>query len=172
MERRAAKWWIVLGLGLLAVLAAARAPRAETLLIVAHRDTPVERLDREELARIFLLKRDRWPDGRPIVPVNREASSHARALFSRHVLGKSVRALNGYWNQMRYRGFMPPVVQESDQAVVAFVSHVAGAVGYVREGAVRLPAEVRVLARIDVGDDGTALHRDSAGMQWRGVRGR
>lgn len=137
--------------------ALSRPGRAEELWIIAHRSVPVDRIDREELARIFLLKKMRWPDGRPIVPVNREAESRARQLFTRIVLGRSVRALISYWNQMQFRGHMPPVVQESDAAVLGFVAHVPGAIGYVRarEGT-RLPPEVRVVGRIPVPDQDTS----------------
>ncbi|RMF13570.1 MAG: hypothetical protein D6757_07830 [Alphaproteobacteria bacterium] len=145
-------WFPVLGLALLLSCAWPGAPVAAELLIVAHRSTPVTRLDPHELARIFLLKKTRWPDGRPIVPVNRQADSRTRQWFSRRVLGSSVRALTGYWNRMQFRGRMPPVVQESDRAVLGFVSHVPGAIGYVLGERHDLPPEVRVVARIPIED--------------------
>ncbi len=139
------------------------ASRAAELWIVAHPSVPVERIDRDELARIFLLKKTRWPDGRPIVPVNREAESAARQWFTRVVLGRSMRALITYWNQMQFRGHMPPVVQESDAAVLGFVAHVPGAIGYVLARGGPLPAQVRVIGHITIPDgDAPARERRSS----------
>jgi len=144
---------------LLAVLCAVpRAVPAGELWIVAHRSVPVARIDRDELARIFLLKKTRWPDGRPIVPVNRQAESKTRQWFTRVVLGRSMRALISYWNQMQFRGHMPPVVQESDAAVLGFVAHVPGAIGYVLAREEALPPQVRVIGHILIPDD-DAQHR-------------
>lgn len=47
---------------------------------------------------------------------------------------------------MHFKGKLPPVVQESDQAVLAFVQKVPGAVGYVNAGVA--PKNVKVLARV------------------------
>ncbi len=152
---------------LLAVLCACpRAGRAAELWIVAHRSVPVDRIDREELARIFLLKKTRWPDGRPIVPVNREAESQARRWFTRVVLGRSMRALIGYWNQMQFRGHMPPVVQESDAAVLGFVAHVPGAIGYVSARAGAWPPQVRVIGRIPVPEGDAPGRRRRSSLLW------
>ncbi|NVJ69965.1 MAG: hypothetical protein HWE08_06405 [Alphaproteobacteria bacterium] len=118
----------------------------ERLLIIANPAVPVAEMDVNELNRIFMLKRQVWPDGSPVVPVNREASSEERKRFSEKVLGRSMRSLAKYWNQMQFKGFMPPVVQESDEAVTAFVRHVEGAIGYVV--AEHPPEGVQVLGEI------------------------
>ena len=147
-----------------------RATRAGELLIVAHPSVPVDRIEQDELARIFLLKKTRWPDGRPIVPVNREAESRARQWFTRIVLGRSMRALIGYWNQMQFRGHMPPVVQESDAAVLGFVAHVPGAIGYVLARDEPLPPQVRVIGRIPIPDDDAAGHARRSSLLLPGKR--
>jgi len=66
-----------------------------------------------------------------IVPVNRETGSNARTAFSTRILRQPQSALNTYWDRMHFKGMTPPLVQESDKAVLAFVQKVPGAIGYV-----------------------------------------
>ncbi len=101
------------------------------VLIVAHPSLAASTLTAEELTRIYLLRQSLWPDGAPIVPINREASSPVRSLFTTEVLKQTADTLATHWQQMHFKGKNPPLVQESDQAVLAFVQKVPGAVGYV-----------------------------------------
>lgn len=133
----------VLAMLLLSLSGVARAD--EILLIIAHPDVPVTTLSRPEINRIFLLKTRAWEDGSLIIPVNREAVSEERIRFSNDVVGRSLRSLSNYWNQMQYRGYMPPVIQESDASMIAFVRNVPGAIGYVYTD--KIPPGIKILAR-------------------------
>lgn len=120
---------------LCSVLSAPWAFAAEDdILIVANPRAAVTAVDLEALNAIYLLRVTHWSDGQPIVPINREANSSVRAAFSRHVFNQPPEALVQYWNQMHFMGRLPPIVMESDQAVVAFVRRVDGAIGYVAAG--------------------------------------
>lgn len=119
---------------------------AEELLVIANPGVEVSSLSLEELAAIYLLKVTTWQAGGNIVPVNREAASGTRAVFSEAVLRQPPNALSAYWNQMHFKGKVPPLIQESDQAVLAFVQKVPGAVGYI--SASHAPQNVKVLARV------------------------
>jgi ABC-type phosphate transport system substrate-binding protein len=122
--------------------------RAEGLLIIANTavalPTPVPL---SEIAAIYLLRLTTWPDGSHIVPVNREATSALRAEFTSRVLQEDNADLATYWNEMHYMGKMPPVVQESRQAMIAFVRNVPGAIGYI-SGSRPPPPDVKVLAYV------------------------
>lgn len=120
--------------------------QAEGLLIVAHPQVPVSSISAEELASIYMIQKTAWPNGLPVVPVNREASSSVRAHFSETVLEHSPRELADYWNRLRFQGKLPPLVQTSDQAVLGFVRNVPGAIGYIAAGPT--PSGVKVLARM------------------------
>lgn len=120
--------------------------RAEDLLVIGHPGLPFASVSNEELASIYLIKKLQWPGGMQIVPVNREASSPVRTRFSELVLRQAPNALAAYWNQMHFKGKLPPLVQESDAAVLAFVQKVPGAIGYI--GAGSAPVNVKVLARV------------------------
>ena len=73
-------------------------------------------------------------------------SSGARTAFSDAVLRQPANTLNAYWNQMHFKGKSPPLVQESDLAVLAFVQKVPGAIGYISAGVA--PQNVKVLAKL------------------------
>lgn len=101
------------------------------VLIVAHPSLNIASLTAEDLSRIYLLRQSLWPDGAPVIPLNREASSAVRNLFTTEVLKQTANALATHWQQMHFKGKNPPLVQESDLAVLAFVQKVPGAIGYV-----------------------------------------
>jgi ABC-type phosphate transport system substrate-binding protein len=119
---------------------------ADDLLVIAHPDVAISSLTPAQLSSIYLLKVISWQGGENIVPVNREASSAARKNFSDAVLHQPPHALDAYWNQMHFKGKVPPMVQESDQAVLAFVQKVPGAIGYVSASVA--PKNVKILAKV------------------------
>src|SRR5512135_1697489 len=59
--------------------------QAEGLLVVANPQVPVNSISTEDLAAIYLIQKTAWGNGLPVVPVNREAESEARELFSQEV---------------------------------------------------------------------------------------
>jgi ABC-type phosphate transport system substrate-binding protein len=134
-------------LPVLIAFALAGAVHAEELFIIANPAVePPERFGLQEVEAIYLLRQTVWPDGTHIVPVNREATSDIRAEFTVRVLNQDNTSLARYWNEMHFQGKLPPVVQESERAMLAFIRKVPGAIGYV--GGSIPPADVRVLARV------------------------
>jgi ABC-type phosphate transport system substrate-binding protein len=119
---------------------------ADEILIIGSPSITVNALDPNQIAAIYLLRITNWPDGTHIVPVNREAVSAIRAEFTSRVLRQDNASLATYWNEMHFMGKMPPIVQQSEQAMLAFVRRVPGAIGYV--SAATVPTGVKVLARI------------------------
>ncbi len=120
---------------------------AQGLFVIANAsvDAPSP-LGRGAIAAIYLLRITAWPDGTHIVPVNREATSAARAVFTADVLGEDNASLAAYWSEMHFKGKEPPVVQESEAAMLAFVRNVPGAIGYVSDAT--RPKGVKVLAHV------------------------
>jgi ABC-type phosphate transport system substrate-binding protein len=104
---------------------------AADFVIIANSDVPVSTISQNDLSDIYLLRTHVWDNGSRIVPINRESGSITRNQFSTHILRQRQEALSNYWDKMRYKGLTPPLIQESDQAVVAFVQNVPGAIGYV-----------------------------------------
>jgi hypothetical protein len=109
--------------------AAAEAPPFRVLI---HPDNPQASAARDFVADAFLRKTTDWPDGHGIRPVDLQASSATRSRFSESVLKRSVAAVKHYWQQIIFSGRgVPPPELESDAAVIAYVLHNRGSIGYV-----------------------------------------
>jgi ABC-type phosphate transport system substrate-binding protein len=120
--------------------------QAEELLVIASPMVPDNTITAEQLAEIYSLKKTFWENASPVVAVNREASSAEREKFSVAVFNLSPQALAEYWNRLRFQGKLPPLVQTSNQAVLAFVRTVPGSIGYITAG--YMPTGVKVLLRL------------------------
>jgi ABC-type phosphate transport system substrate-binding protein len=127
---RAAFVTLLLALIPLATSASAAEPPAYRLIV--HPKNPATSLDRIFLQDAFLKKQTRWPTGESIRPVDQSTSSGARKAFTRDVLGRSVSAVQAYWQQKIFSGRdVPPLEVYADDRVVAYVLAHDGAVGYV-----------------------------------------
>lgn len=127
-------------------LALAQFALADGLLVIANAKVPEAQISLEDLLNIYRIRKVAWSNELPIVPVNREASSRERQQFSETVFNRSTMELADYWNRLRFQGKIPPVVQNSDQSVVAFVRNIPGAVGYINDTSDH--AGVKVLMRL------------------------
>lgn len=119
---------------------------AAGLLVIASPQVPVEKISIKQLADIYALKKTQWSNAMPIVPVNREASSEARDIFSAAVFDLPAEDLVELWNKLRFEGKHPPLTQISDHAVLGFVRSVPGAIGYISDS--EPPSGVKVLLRL------------------------
>ncbi len=135
------RFWLLI-LGILITLPV----RAAGLVVIASPDVPVDKISVSEMAAIYTLRKTVWGNNAPVVPVNREANSALREKFSEAVFNLSPQELAEYWNQLRFKGKQPPLVQTSDQAVLGFVRSVPGAIGYV-DGSQAMTG-VKVLLRL------------------------
>lgn len=91
-------------------------------------------LTKNEVRAIYLKQKRFWDDGQPIIPINLEAGSEARELFSERVLGQDSLHLAAYWNQRYFEhGGFPPPTLGSQQAVIRFVAGNENAIGYVTQ---------------------------------------
>ncbi len=116
------------------------------LLVIASPQLPDTTVSAGQLADIYMLKKNFWPDKTQVVPVNREASSEVREKFAEAIFNLSPQELAEYWNRLRFQGKLPPLVQTSDEAVLGFVRNVPGAIGYINAN--QAPAGVKVLLRL------------------------
>jgi ABC-type phosphate transport system substrate-binding protein len=116
-------------------LGAALPAAAADFKVVVHPDNPLGELTTTELSRLFLKKTLRWPEGRPVQPVE-PGTPRLRERFAQAVHGKSLDAVKAYWNQLIFSGRdVPPLEKADDAGVLAYVRANPGAVGYVSPGA-------------------------------------
>jgi ABC-type phosphate transport system substrate-binding protein len=120
--------------------------QAGGLLIIASPQVSDTAISVKQLADIYTLKKTFWAGNIQMVPVNREASSVEREVFSGAVFNLSPQELGEFWNQLAFQGKLPPLIQTSDQAVLGFVRSVPGAIGYIN--AKQQPDGVKVLLRL------------------------
>jgi ABC-type phosphate transport system substrate-binding protein len=123
---------LILAACLPCLVAPARLAAAEVAIKLIAHPTRVAELTEGEVRAIYLKQKLFWNDGRPIVPINREAGSAAREAFSRRIFGQDSRRLATYWNQRYFEaGEFPPATLASEEAVLRFVAGNENAIGYV-----------------------------------------
>jgi len=129
MRRKLLAWsLVVLGLGL------APAVRAENagMRVIVNAANPIVSLPRAEVARLFLGKSDKWPDGSPASPVDLSGKTATRRMFSVEVLRKELEAVESVWQQLIFTGkAIPPPSKPTEIEAIAFVRQNPGAIAYV-----------------------------------------
>jgi len=103
--------------------------------VVVNPSNPVSSMSREAVARIFLKKTTKFPDGRSASPVDLPVSSSTRESFSKDVHGKSSSAVDAYWQQLIFSGRDIPPAQKSESGAAEFVRSNENGIGYVSAGA-------------------------------------
>jgi TonB family protein len=100
--------------------------------VIVHPGNEITELSGEELCKIFLKTRVQWSDGKRIEPVDLNASSPTRKVFSTDVHGRSSSAIQAHWQKQVFSGLqVPPLEVGDDSAVIAYVSTHPAAIGYV-----------------------------------------
>jgi len=101
--------WLALSLG-------AAAARADVVIVVSSK-SPVTKLNKDQVADIFLGKSRRFPDGSQATPLDQPESSSVRDSFYSTVVGKSPSQLKAYWSKIIFtgRGQPPRTVLNSSQ---------------------------------------------------------
>ncbi len=121
--------YFLLSLGLLVIPMVFAKDKSLTLVA----NTPVSistPLSIESIKKIYLLKQLNWSNKTPIIVINRKSTSSARKIFE-HKLGLSSTKYALYLKKMHYKGMSLPIIQESKQAVLAFVEKVPGSIAYI-----------------------------------------
>ncbi len=115
---------------------------ADRLAIIANQNFPVKKLQKWQIKQIY-LKRIRYIENIPIIPINYKAGDSFRLIFEKNLLNMSSIKLRRYWMKEHYLGKRPPIVQSSVRSAIIFVKKVDGAVAYIPYS--KVTKEVRVL---------------------------
>jgi hypothetical protein len=116
--------------------ARADSPASTTYRMIVHPSNPTREVDRNFVGQAFLKKVIHWPSGVPIQPIDLDQRSPVRRRWSDEMLNRSVEAVKSYWQQMIFSGrTLPPPEVTTDEQVIDFVLHRAGAIGYVSAAA-------------------------------------
>ncbi len=78
---------------------------AEVAVIVSPENTNTyTSIDRDWVARIYLAKVTRFPDGTVAKPINLKQGHYLRETFNRDFLSKTESQLSRYWSRLRFSG--------------------------------------------------------------------
>ena len=77
---------------------------SETVVVIASASSPVSKLDKEQVANLFLGKSSSYPDGSAAVPIEQTDGSTAHEEFHKNVTEKSASQLKSYWSKMIFSG--------------------------------------------------------------------
>ena len=132
LMQRASRSLLGCVLALVILSGAAPIPDSRIYVVIVNTANSTSSLTDAEIAKLFLKRKLRWKDGRPVVPVDQRADSPIRVSFSIDILRKKPSAVDNYWQQQIFSAReVPPVEKSSDQAVIAFVQENRDAIGYV-----------------------------------------
>jgi ABC-type phosphate transport system substrate-binding protein len=119
---------IALSLSLVSVEAA-----ADVVAVVAA-NNPVSTLTKIQIEDIFLGKMTRFPNGRPVLPVDQVENSAARDAFYLNFADKSPALIKAFWSKIIFtgRGQPPPEVL-NDVEVKKYIAKHPDAIGYIEQ---------------------------------------
>ena len=133
----------------LALAAPSPAQSGDGFKIVVHRSNRVGELSRQQVSRLFLKKNTLWGDGQTAEPVDLAPDNAIRKRFSESLHGKSVAAIQAYWQRMIFSGrATPPPAMDSERDLLDYVATHPYAIGYVSTGT-PLSSDVRTVQLTD-----------------------
>ncbi|MFQ5600069.1 MAG: hypothetical protein ACE5G2_05905 [Candidatus Krumholzibacteriia bacterium] len=128
------------------------ADRPVRIAVVVNKSNPTNSLGMAEVRRIFLRKKQKWPDGSAIAVFERATENPVREQFSQLVLGKTPSQLRGYWLNMKLtRGLRAPRVCRSPSLLRHYLQRIKGGIGYMYED--KLDDTVKVVKLLEIRED-------------------
>jgi ABC-type phosphate transport system substrate-binding protein len=107
---------------------------AQEFKVVVNAGSGVTQMAKDEVAKVFLKKARKLPDGTAAAPVDNDGA--IRDAFSKAVHGRDKAAIESYWQQQIFSGQdVPPQKKPTDAQVLEYVRTTPGAIGYVSAGA-------------------------------------
>ena len=104
----------------------------QTVVVVA-KDSPIDDLDSQHVANIFLARTNRFPNGEKAAPIELKSQT-AREGFYQKISGKSTRQLNAYWTTLIFTGKgKPPKGYPSSADLLLKLNSQSGAITYIAE---------------------------------------
>ena len=113
--------------------------------VVVNATNPVARLTRDQVSRIFLRKINQWDNHQPVLPVDQAADSPVRRTFTKEIHGRTIAAIQTWWQQQTFAGVgVAPPERATDAEVLDYVRRYPNAIGYVRTG-VPVGADIKII---------------------------
>ena len=87
-----------------ALLLSSAIVHSEPVVVVVSASSPVAKLDKEQVANLFLGKSSSYPDGSAAVPIEQADGAPAHEEFHKSITEKSASQLKSYWSKMIFSG--------------------------------------------------------------------
>ncbi|MFL0798155.1 MAG: phosphate ABC transporter substrate-binding protein [Cellvibrionaceae bacterium] len=104
---------------------------AESVSVVVSAKSSVDSLTENDVKRIFLAKRDDFPNGDPAIPLDQEEGSSAFEAFYRNVVKKSSDQLQAYRSRLVFTGKGQPPKQMAANEIEKLVAQNPSVIGYI-----------------------------------------
>lgn len=119
---------------------------AQEVKIIANNSVSASEITADLASKIFMKQTTKFADGSTAAPVYQAKTTPARIAFDKSVLGKTVAAVETFWQQQIFSGKdVPPAAKSGDEEVIAFVKATPGGIGYVSGSAATAGVKVLVL---------------------------
>ncbi|MCP4348165.1 MAG: hypothetical protein GY795_21900 [Desulfobacterales bacterium] len=107
---------------------------AGDIVIIGHKNLPVDSLSREEVKKIFLGKKTRWDNNLKITVVTLQTPETHKS-FLKDYIRKTPSQFNIYWKKMIFTGKgRTPKSFETVEQILDFVAAAKGAMSYIPIG--------------------------------------
>ncbi len=73
---------------------------ADTLVVVVSAESPLTEISQSHLVDMYLGRATRFPDGRPVVPLDQEYGASARAQFYAEFVGRTAAEVKAHWSKL------------------------------------------------------------------------
>ncbi|TAF75827.1 MAG: hypothetical protein EAZ53_05095 [Bacteroidetes bacterium] len=126
----------------------------QTLVIIVHKDNPVESLSLSEVKLYWLRKvKKRWPTiNKNIRPVDSKSKSPEQQAFYKKVLNMSATDVEAYFNQKQYESAEKPQDKfGNERDIIEFVADQEGAIGFVNSNSLSadMKSKIKIVAKIE-----------------------
>ncbi len=121
----------------IASLSIMTAANADPIVVVVSAISPVTKLDKEQVANLFLGKSSSYPDGSAAMPIEQTDATPAHDEFHKSITEKSASQLKSYWSKMIFsgKGTAPKEVASNAELLKLLASNPA-MIGYIDKTAV------------------------------------
>jgi ABC-type phosphate transport system substrate-binding protein len=120
---------------------------AGEMAVIVPVASPVQKMEKSEVAKIFLKKAKKWDDGTKVKSI--DVKSGVRDAFLKSVLSMSSEELDRYWIELQYQGGQGPAIQvDGDAGGVEKVAGTPGGIAAVDAAAAKSNAGVRIVCTI------------------------
>ncbi len=110
----------------------------ENPVVIVNQETPVDKIDQNQVTQIFLRQTQTWSNGKTIQPIDLKEGSSLKTDFYSKVTGRSPAQLRAYWARQSFTGMgIPPKEVSTTEEMNKMIENTPGAIGYINKTEIR-----------------------------------